>query len=152
MKRIVNGVTYNTDTSSAVGRKEWTDEVDHEHTVVLYQTRGGAFFLHTLEEWAYKDEFGQWQGKKKNDCLPLTREEAQEWFMKDDTEVLDDSVFDEPPEAEEESEPTVTIYLRVPPALKARIERVAKKNDQSMNEWAMRCLEKCAAPVAVVAE
>lgn len=27
-----------------------------------------------------------------------------------------------------------------------------KKSDQSVNEWSMRCLEKCAAPIAAVAE
>jgi hypothetical protein len=50
------GVTYNTDTSTVVARGEWNDEAwggnpAEEHSGTLYQTRGGAFFLHVHSEW-----------------------------------------------------------------------------------------------------
>ena len=47
MKRIVDGVTYNTATSTAVARSEWLDDEGATPvTSTLYQTLGGAFFIH----------------------------------------------------------------------------------------------------------
>ena len=50
MKRIVDGVTYNTDTATRLAQSIWKDDDRDEVTGILYQTRGGAFFVHTYVE------------------------------------------------------------------------------------------------------
>jgi predicted HicB family RNase H-like nuclease len=151
MKWIKDGVTYNTDTSTPVAR--YVGEPDNydpkRKEMTLHQTQGGAFFLHIHETWAVKRD-GQWVELEHHNCMPMTQEQAQKWVMEevgDAVEILSDA-FPAPPEAEEEPAGSTTIYLRVPASLKQRIERAAKKADQSMNVWAMRCLESCSAAAA----
>jgi hypothetical protein len=79
----------------------------------------------------------------------MSREEAHEWMLQGDIEVFDDAVFKLPPEAAATDDPTeaqaATIYVRVPPLLKETIEAAAKEAGQSLSEWLLRCLERCAA-------
>ncbi len=143
MKRIANGVTYNTDTSTMVARFEQLadDYNPTSRTVVLYQTRGGAFFLHDQEEWHIKED-GEWVSKISDSFAPMTYEEAHKWVLSGDVEIIGD-VFPDPPEASAEDKPGATIYVRVPQSLKERIDGAAAKVDLSINAWAMRCLETC---------
>ena len=47
MKRIIDGVTYNTETATKLAQAEWTNALDEDEIVgILYQTRGGAYFVH----------------------------------------------------------------------------------------------------------
>src|SRR5688572_18178340 len=130
MKRIVNGVTYNTDTSSMLARWEW-EEADYNHVVtefgtdVLYQTRGGAFFLHkekTKREWNEVER--EHVERVRHEFVPLSPEEASKWLMEGDVEVINNP-FDDPPEAKAEAEPGATLYIRVPGALKRRVDEAA---------------------------
>ena len=149
MKWVRDGVTYNTETSTAIARfiREASDLDPKRKESTLYQTRGGVFFMHTQEVWAVKRD-GRWTDREHHDCEPMDPDDAQKWVMEGEAvEILSDA-FPTPPEAEEETAGSATIYLRVPAALKQRIERAAKKADQSMNVWAMRCLETCSAPAA----
>jgi len=151
MKKIIDGVTYSTATSTAVARYERdADRVNPTSLEsTLYQTRRGAFFVHVRESWGVENEHsGEWEERDKNDIQPKTYEEAHEWILEGDIEILADGVFPEPPEAEAEAVTGATIYLRMPAALKQRIEQAAKKADQSVNVWAMRCLETCAKSAA----
>ena len=50
---------------------------------------------------------------------------------------------EDPPEAEAEAEAGATIYIRVPAALKRRVDEAAKAEGVSGNLWAMRCIERC---------
>lgn len=136
MKRIINGVTYNTDTATAVARSWWEDwEKDNERVESwLYLTRGGAFFL--VHHQASED-------------VPIfepvaEREDVDKWLTTGEVELFDQSVFQEPPEASAEREPEATLYIRVPRRLKERIEARAEADDLSLNAWVMRCVERCA--------
>jgi predicted HicB family RNase H-like nuclease len=153
MKRIVNGVTYNTDTSTMLARREWSDDgqytgVPQEGTDTLYQTRGGAFFLHEWEERQRRNEDEEWVTRQYNNFTPLSAEKAQKWLLSGDIEVLHNP-FDDPPEAAAEEEPAATLYLRIPPSLKRRIDAAAEGEKLSANVWAMRCIERCLAPTPV---
>jgi hypothetical protein len=145
MKRIVNGVTYNTDTSTALAKAIWgslNDEGESEGT--LYQTRGGAFFAVTeVTEQFWNEREGERQTRIRTDCEPLSREDAQKWLMEGAVEIFSNP-FDDPPEAAAEDDPGATIYMRVPVSLKKRAEDAANKAGVSSNVWAMRCLEHCA--------
>jgi predicted HicB family RNase H-like nuclease len=150
MKRIVNGVTYNTQTSTALAEKPWGDAspdnttenfgVDH-----LYQTRGGAFFLDeqvNCRLWDQNER--EWTEREDHSFRPISAEKAHEWLLEGEVEVFHNP-FDDPPEATAEAEPGATIYLRVPAALKHRVDEAASAEKVSGNAWAMRCIERCLA-------
>jgi predicted HicB family RNase H-like nuclease len=148
MKRIVNGVTYNTATSTLLATFEWEHKdhnggVTEEGTDLLYQTRGGAFFLHE-EKTAYvwDENEREMRQRERNEFTPLSPEGAHKWMLEGDIEVLNNP-FDDPPEAEAEAEAGATIYIRVPAALKRRVDEAAKAEGVSGNLWAMRCIERC---------
>ncbi len=65
--------------------------------------------------------------------------------MTGETEVFHNP-FEEPPEAEAESEPSATIYVRVPVSLKRRLEQAAVAEKLSGNSWSIRCIERCLSP------
>jgi predicted HicB family RNase H-like nuclease len=73
----------------------------------------------------------------------MTRSEVDKWLTEGQVELFDESVFQAPPEAQAESEPEATIYIRLPRALKDRIDAAAKAEDTSVNAWVMRCVERC---------
>jgi predicted HicB family RNase H-like nuclease len=142
MKRIVNGVTYNTDTSRLLAKSSWSDDENVEHTNELYQTRGGAFFLldrWTQEVWIEREQRVDY--RDRCDLETMSAAQAQKWMI-EDCEVFDNP-FGDPPEAEEEEEPGTTVYVRVPPALKRTIDQTAGKAKLSTNAWAMKCMERC---------
>lgn len=151
MKRVVDGVTYNTDTSTKVAVSEWeeVDEGPKTDIVVkqeLFQTRGEAFFLLIRKEWREFDQNErEWIRDERSEITPISRERAQGWLLNGQVEIIDSSVFGDPPEAEAEDKPGATIYLRVPASLKSRIETRAKDEGLSVNAWAMRCMERCLA-------
>lgn len=146
MKRIIDGVTYNTDTSTAIASEQWQDEREgKEAETVLYQTRGGAFFLHhTIERSYYDREEGEHRTKVHNEFEPMTRAQAHDWMMKGEKEIIH-NVFEDPPEAADTSEPEAVIYIRVPKSLADRIETAAREERLSKNAFMLRCAERCVA-------
>ena len=144
MKRIINGLTFNTDTSILLAKAEWN--LENQRSPYngakcegrLYQTRGGAFFLVTIIHLAN----GNLELKEKVEFAPMTAERAQAWLLEGDVEVYRNH-FEDPPEAAAETETGATIYIRVPPALKWDVDEAARKAEVSGNVWAMRCVERC---------
>lgn len=129
MKRIIDGKTYNTDTATRVAEGGPPDPSDLAGWE-LYQTRHGAFFMVTV------DHDGEDMRIK-----PYGDDEAQKFLEKHANHVLEE-VFGPFPEAGA-SERRLTI--RVPGNLADRVEAVAKARGLSLNSYAMRCLERCAA-------
>jgi hypothetical protein len=145
MKRIFDGVTYNTETATRLAQSTWERD-GAEVTGVLYQTRGGAFFVHefwTKEAWI--ERLSQTEERDYNEFIPLSAAEAQAWIMEGEVEVFSNP-FDDPPEATAEPEPGATIYIRVPASLKQRVDKAADAAKVSGNVWAMKCVERCLDP------
>lgn len=72
MKKIINRVTYNTETALEIGRMAcgtFGDPAGYEE--VLYQTKKGAFFIYANggENSKYTEET----------IMPLTNAEAKDW-------------------------------------------------------------------------
>ena len=156
-KRIINGQTYNTDTATLIAQAEQdfhdrdTFQLTEHAEVKIYQTRGGAFFLHTFSRSFRNDRNGVLQPKEDNVFEPMTREEVEEWvenagYLDYEIELLSPTIGD-PPEAiaEAEAVPASSIYVRMPTSLKVQIEEVAAANNLSINAWAVRCMETCLA-------
>jgi hypothetical protein len=141
MKKIRDGMTYNTDTATLVAEARWQDDDRIERNGKLYQTLGGAFFLHTT--WiqdVWLERRGVWEQRERDEVEPMSAERAQEWMLEGEVEVFNNP-FGDPPEAEAEAEPSTTIYIRVPPALKQRVESAAVDAKLSVNAWVIKCLE-----------
>jgi predicted HicB family RNase H-like nuclease len=143
MKRIVNGVTYNTATSTRVAESRWELEDDLQNFGTLYQTRGGAFFVDveiTRNQWNEAERIAE--AKVTHEFVPMSPEDAHKWMLEGEVEIFRNP-FDDPPEATAETEAGATIYIRVPASLKQGVDEAARAANLSNNVWAMRCLEKC---------
>jgi hypothetical protein len=148
MKRIIDGVTYSTDTATLIAQAERVDDYagsrpEERSTFRLYQTRGGAFFVHTRMETQRKNLREEWLPITRDEFEPLSRDQAQSWILEGDVELLND-VFGEPPEASGEPAAGATLYIRVPASLKDRLEVLARDENVSLNTWTIRCVERCA--------
>jgi hypothetical protein len=138
MKRIINGKTYNTETATKIC--DWSNwDIDpsscsFEYGEIIYQTRYGAYFLY---KYAFPND-----DKSEETITPFSPQEAQEWMENvtyvDLTKHIEEH-FGEMPEAGI-SESRIT--LRMPDSLKSKIEVFAKKNQQSLNAWIVKTIEK----------
>jgi hypothetical protein len=143
MKRILDGTIYDTETSVAIARKEYGAD-DHNMQAsesTLYQTQGGALFRYDQESWVARHR-GVWDERKKHNFVPMSWDEAYEWLMTGDVEILTD-VFPELSEADANvGSSMTTMYLRVSHALKNAIEETAKQDNKSASEWIVQSLER----------
>src|SRR5258708_5843245 len=99
MKRIVDGTTYNTDTSTALARCEYGPAEGEQVVETLYQTRGGAFFIDqetTRTTWNERER--EEVTKVTNTFMPQSPEAAHKWLMTGDNEIFHNP-FEDPPEA-----------------------------------------------------
>ena len=127
MKRIIDGKTYNTDTATEVlcenfhGYMNWWG---------LYQTRHGAFFKVIVD-----------MDEGESTLTRLSDAEAQELLEKTANHLVEQyfGPFPEGGAAERR------LTIRVPGNLADRIETAAKVKGLSLNSYAMRCFERCAA-------
>jgi hypothetical protein len=138
MKRLVDGVTYNTNTATLLAESEYqVDWNNREYPTLghLYQTRGDTFFI------AEYITIGQDHGGEdihKIRFLKCSEDGARLWINTGNVEV-----HLNPFEEKGSEETTGTVYVRMDAALKRQIEAAADADGLSVNSWAMRCFEKC---------
>jgi hypothetical protein len=144
MKRIIDGVTFNTDTATEVAEGVWEDQ-DRGivATTTLYQNRAGVFFsVEEIEQTFRHPSDGEWRSRKSYDWTKVgSAPDAIEFCQKVNLTITRE-IDDLPPEAEP-GDAAATVYIRMPPALKASIETKAKAAGVSVNVFALRCLEGC---------
>jgi predicted HicB family RNase H-like nuclease len=151
MKKVVNGVAYNTDTSALLAKKEFDEpantvgqyEPPYRGSETLYKTRGGAYFIveeGEREVWNQAEEQDTWRPY----CTfkPVSADKAQAWLLEGKVEIFHNP-FDEIPEATAESVRSATLYLRLTDVVKAAIDEMARAEGISANAWAARCLQNC---------
>ncbi len=136
MKRIIDGLTYNTDTSTAFATYEYENDKGYDVDATIYQSLGGALFV--VHRWETKDKTYKYHFEA------ITRGEINMMIERGtQIEITDESVLETPPEAAVEAEAGATIYVRVPASLKRRVDEASRDEKISGNQWAMRCMEKC---------
>jgi predicted DNA binding CopG/RHH family protein len=124
MKRIINGVTYDTTTATEI----FFDSNDHsEAWWGLYQTRHGAFFKVLV---GHHGDEAKW--------TPLTDEEARAHVEKFANHLVG-QFFGSAPEAGS-AERRMTI--RIPVGLARRVETAATAKGLTFNRYVMKSLEK----------
>jgi hypothetical protein len=152
VRRIINGLTYNTATSMLVAKAEehWefndlTRQMAGSREHRLYQTRGGAFFLVSHLQTSRLGADRKLYPIDRHEFEALTPSQAEAWATENpdlDVELLSD-VFEEPPEAGDENEdPERTVYVRMPASLHRGIEGAAQNEGLSINAWALRSLQE----------
>ena len=148
MKRLVDGVTYNTDTATVLACSDYEGDWNNIEGLpiegFLYQTRGGAFFLVeyiTLRTNDKSEEADDDGNVYKVRFLKMSDAAAREWINTGEVDVSLNPFEDKVDEEETEG----TVYVRLPAALKRKIEASAAAENLSANAWAMRCFEKCLA-------
>ena len=144
MKRLIDGVTYNTDTATLLARSEYEGDWNNKECPIkgeLYRTRGGAFFIveHVTVGLLDKGEPEETDDIRTR-FLKSSDDGALRWINTGDVEVFLNPFEDKVPEDETEG----TVYVRMPANLKRRIEVLAESAGLSANAWAIRCFEQCA--------
>ena len=129
MKRIIDGKTYNTQTASQVFSEDAPDP--SMGWWGLYQTRHGAFFKIVVDH----------DGETILQFRPLTDAEAQADLERHANHLVE-QYFGPCPEGGA-AERRLTI--RIPGNLADRVEAAATAKGLSLNSFAMRCFERCAA-------
>lgn len=132
-KRIIDGKTYNTETATQIAGFV-RDDGPYEIVEYLFQNRFGAFFL-------YHHASG-WEEQDGETLIPYTAENAREWLEKqpDGADHIE-ALFGAMPEV---GSGEIKFTLRLPESLRDRLATLAKDNNQSLNAWIVRCLERCA--------
>ena len=96
------------------------DDDDYEVEARVYITPGGSFFA--LQEWSVPSPDDRFDFNVDSHFEALSRAEMDRLIASEKLEILNQEVLTLPPGAAAEDVPSETVYVRVPPVLKARIE------------------------------
>jgi predicted DNA binding CopG/RHH family protein len=126
MKRIIDGVTYDTDTATEVFSEAHPSHFSMAHWG-MFQTRHGAFFKLVCDHDGEIYTF-----------TPLSDAEAQKLLERHANHLVEQffGPFPEYGSAEKR------ITVRVPIGLARRVESAAKASNLDVNKYIQRCLEK----------
>ena len=128
MKRIIDGKTYNTDTATRVTGGD--NSLYSDAWWGLYQTRHGAFFQIVVDHDGMSEKI-----------TPLGDAEAQAVVEKHANHLVEQYFGPMPEYGAAERRLTI----RIPGNLADRMEAASKAKGLSLNSYAMRCFEQCAA-------
>lgn len=133
MQRIIQGVSYDTETASVVARYKWTMNTGEAVATEIHRTRGGVLFQVSRWTETRQDAFGNWGEHDGVAFEPLTRDALDTLVAETDgLEMVDSNIPEDPPEATAESAKEV-----------ARVDDAAAKETRSTKSWVMRCMERC---------
>lgn len=144
MKRIINGVTYNTATATEIYQYKHTSVLCTDfryYEEVLYRTRSGNYFLFGEGEALspYSEAYGTNGRTGAAEIVPLTESEAREWLERfEDPDEICPELFADAGDVEPSES---VIYLRLPSILKNQLEQLATQENQSLNTFLIKVLE-----------
>lgn len=131
MKRIINGRKYDTSTAEEVGESSHSYRSEYDYyEETLYRKRTGEYFLygygHGDSKYAKQvcGDFGP-----GSDIIPLSYEQARAWAERELSADEYESAFGEVTEDGGESD--VVISVRVSPATRERLRRMAAETGRS---------------------
>ena len=137
LKRVINGISYNTETSMKVAGTTFNAYDADPYGLTrdeLFKTRYGAYFILSHLGWDFEEPLK---------IIPMEPDEAKHWLEKNlptRPDILEFEFGRQSEVGEDESRFT----LRMPLTLKMRLDLLAKARKQSMNAWIIRCIENCA--------
>lgn len=144
MKRVIDGRSYNTETAIKLCSLEsptpYTNDF-HWHNTILYQTKGGAFFLAgeggAMSRWS--KPCGQNSRVGGEGISPVSAAEAKEILERENATEALERVFGQCPEA---GEGEAAILVRLPANVATSLKRQAAEDGKSLNQHCMTILSK----------
>lgn len=131
MKKIINGRNYDTTTAEEVAESSHSYKSEYDYyEETLYRKRTGEYFLygygHGDSKYAKQvcGDFGP-----GSDIIPLSYEQARAWAERELSADEYESIFGEVTEDGGESD--VVISVRVSPATRERLRRMAAETGRS---------------------
>jgi predicted DNA binding CopG/RHH family protein len=128
MKRIIDGITYDTETATEVVSGDYGEFSDTYWG--LFQTRHGAFFKVVRDA-----------GEDRTDFFPLSDQKAQKLVEKHANHLVEQYFGPMPEYGSAEKR----ITLRIPIGLAKRVENAAAAKALDVNKYIQRSLEKAVA-------
>lgn len=143
MKKIINRRAYDTETATEVAYWENMSDVrDFNHeSETLYRKKNGEYFLHgeggAATRYAEQVEANVWSGGQI--ITPLTYEQAEQWG---ESHMDPDDYEREFGAVSESGDETVVLSVRVSPAAKIALDRLAAKTGRPKGELVTEAILK----------
>lgn len=144
MRRVIDGRTYNTETSKEIGRWDSSLPVNDfgYYSETLYRNTKGAYFLHGDGNAGspYTKSMGQnsWTGAEK--IVPLTRDEAQEWAERKLEVDEYEAEFGEAPEAESDLVNRERVNLTLDSEIMSNLRKLSNLTGTPMSQMVDRAI------------
>lgn len=131
MKRIIDGRKYDTTTAEEVAEATHGSTTDYEYyEETLYRKRTGEYFLYGYGNGASryaKQVYGDFG--PGSEIIPLTYDQARAWAERELSVDEYESIFGEV--SEDEGDEDVVLSVRVSPATRERLRRMAAESGRS---------------------
>jgi hypothetical protein len=140
MKKIINGLKYDTDTAKYIGETGYGQPGDFEHwTESLYRKpKTGEYFLYgeggPASRYAVETGQNEWSGGER--IIPLDYEAARKWAE----EHLDGDEYEHEFGAVDEDGEQVRLGLRVDRAAKTLLDREASRTGLPLGQIVQRLI------------
>ena len=132
MKRIINGRKYDTETATEV--HEWSRNAPSDFDYIeetLYRKRTGEYFIYgyggPMTRYAKREAYGNGYCFGSS-IIPVSYDEAREWAEEHMSADEYEAEFGEVPESDGED---VVLSVRVSPATRERLRRMAAESGRS---------------------
>lgn len=132
MKKIIDGRKYDTETATEV--HEWSDKAPSDFSYIeetLFRKRTGEYFLYgyggPMTRYAEREKYGSGYCYGST-IIPMTYEEARTWAEGHMSADEYEAEFGEVPESDGED---VVLSVRVSPATRERLRRMAAESGRS---------------------
>lgn len=148
MKRVVGGITFNTDTATRVADVLFNDEKSGTVThAALYQTPLGVFFALDAITTSYRGPNLQLQKRTIYEWHDVgNSSQARAWAERYGMTIIHD--LDDISFKSHRADKFTSLYIRLPPSLKVAVEEKARATGLSVNTFVMRCVEDLLASTA----
>ena len=144
MRKIINGRTYNTETSKAIG--EWWNRLGRNDfkfcLEILYKNTKGAYFIYGEggPMSKYSKSTGQNSVSGGEAITPLTREEAREWAEEHLEANEYEAEFGEVEEAESDLTTRERVNLVLDAEIMSNLRKLSEKTGTPMSRMVDRAI------------
>ena len=139
VRATIDGRKYNTDAATLLAVAEYRGERNEKLRDALYVTRRGLFF--ETSDATFDDATRSWR-KGAEHIRALTPSEADKWLTRKGGERTEHYARYLGQLPEEQAAEEVSMIVRLPLGLKAKVERKARAQGIAVNEFLINVLER----------
>jgi hypothetical protein len=141
MKRIINGRTYDTDNANLVAENTQHDSRGQTVRSALYRAHDGVFFAVDEIEREHRNN-GDWHARKSYEWEVVGDAGDARRFCEKRCLTIFENIEDVLPEAHFDHQSGVTISMQLPTSLRSQMMAESRKQNISLNAFALRCVER----------